>query len=148
MKFLLSLFLLCTSLIVHSQVGINAQGDPPHPSAMFDVSSTDKGLLPPRMSQEQRNAIPAPIPAGLTIFNTTTGCTNVHNGVSWRQICGDCDFSNPVLSSNAPVCEGGTLNLQASLVPDATYAWTGPNGFNSTDQNPGISSALVANGGT
>jgi hypothetical protein len=41
--------------------------------------------------------------------------------------------------SNAPVCAGSSLNLTATTVSGATYAWTGPNGFSSSLQNPSIS---------
>ena len=51
-----------------------------------------------------------------------------------------------VASSNSPICAGATLNLTAS--GGTTYAWTGPNGFTSTDQNPSILNALVTNSGT
>ncbi|MES2517902.1 MAG: S8 family serine peptidase, partial [Bacteroidota bacterium] len=39
-------------------------------------------------------------------------------------------------SSNSPICSGVTLNLAAS--GGEFYAWTGPNSFTSTDQNPSI----------
>jgi len=46
----------------------------------------------------------------------------------------------PILSSNAPVCSGGTLNLFATDdSTDVTYSWVGPQGFTSTLQNPSIS---------
>ena len=35
----------------------------------------------------------------------------------------------PGVSSNAPVCEGEDLILQATQIIDAEYVWTGPNGF-------------------
>ena len=41
----------------------------------------------------------------------------------------------PTMSSNSPVCEGGTLTLTANSVPGAIYQWTGP-GFNIIMQNP------------
>jgi beta-glucanase (GH16 family) len=47
----------------------------------------------------------------------------------------------PVAGNNGPVSTGMTLNLMASSVPGATYSWTGPNGFNSTNQNPSIVNA-------
>lgn len=42
----------------------------------------------------------------------------------------------PVISSNAPVCEGATLMLTANGPPGLTYAWSGPSGFVSSAQNP------------
>lgn len=52
-----------------------------------------------------------------------------------------------VANSNSPVCIGASINLTASTVIGATYAWTGPNGFSSTMQNPVIASAAVTNAG-
>ncbi len=53
----------------------------------------------------------------------------------------------PTASSNGPICEGATLNLMAGNVPNATYAWTGPNGFASSSQNPSIENATTAASG-
>jgi hypothetical protein len=41
----------------------------PNTSAQLDISSTTKGLLPPRMTQAQRNAIVSPAP-GLLVYQT------------------------------------------------------------------------------
>ncbi len=54
----------------------------------------------------------------------------------------------PTAGNNGPICAGGTLQLTASTVPGATYAWTGPNGFTSTSQNPSIANATAAATGT
>ncbi|WET01580.1 T9SS type B sorting domain-containing protein [Flavobacterium sp. YJ01] len=56
----------------------------------------------------------------------------------------DC-LSNPLASSNSPVCVGNTLELKAS--GGTNYLWSGPNGFTSTDQNPTILNATSANTG-
>ena len=53
-----------------------------------------------------------------------------------------------VAASNSPVCEGATINLTSTPVADATYSWTGPNGFISSLQNPTITNAALANSGT
>ncbi len=50
-------------------------------------------------------------------------------------------------SSNSPVAGGSTINLSASatgITTGATYSWTGPNGFTSSQQNPTIPSATLA----
>ncbi len=49
----------------------------------------------------------------------------------------------PATSNNGPICNGATLQLNASTVPGATYSWTGPNGFVSSLQNPTIPSATA-----
>lgn len=53
-------------------VAINESGDPPHTSAMLDVSSITKGLLIPVMDYSQREAIGSPA-TGLLIFQTDKG---------------------------------------------------------------------------
>lgn len=53
----------------------------------------------------------------------------------------------PVVANVAPLCEGLDIQLSADAVPGATYAWTGPNGFASTQQNPFIGGAALANAG-
>ena len=57
-------------------------------------------------------------------------------------------FNTPTASAgaNSPVAVGQAINLTAS--GGATYAWSGPNSFTSTEQNPTITSAVLANGGT
>lgn len=60
-------------------------------------------------------------------------------------------LGSPVLtlSSNSPVCAGGTTALQLSVAPiaGAGYYWAGPGGFTSTQQNPSISNPTVTNSG-
>jgi hypothetical protein len=53
----------------------------------------------------------------------------------------------PTAGNDGPVCVGSTLNLTASTVTSATYAWTGPNGFSSSAQNPSIANATIAASG-
>lgn len=55
--------------------------------------------------------------------------------------------ATPVAGSNSPVCSGVNLSLQTATVAGASYAWTGPNGFTSTLQNPVIPNATTAASG-
>lgn len=48
---------------------------------------------------------------------------------------------------NTPVCAGGTINLTATTVQNASYYWSGPNGFTSNQQNPVITPAGTQNTG-
>ncbi len=54
----------------------------------------------------------------------------------------------PTASNNSPLCAGTALNLTTPAVAGATYAWTGPDSFSSTLQNPTITGVTVAASGT
>ena len=73
MKIKRSLFsagiLLAFTLSARAQVSVNSTGTSPDPSAMLDVSSTVKGILVPRMTAAQRDAISNPA-TGLLIYQT------------------------------------------------------------------------------
>lgn len=61
-------------------------GNTPDPSAMLDVTSTEKGFLPPRLTSAQRDAISNPA-EGLLIYNTDTDCLNHFSGTRWFEHC-------------------------------------------------------------
>jgi trimeric autotransporter adhesin len=69
--FLFIILFLLAGLRVIAQVAINADGSLPDTSSMLDVKSNEKGVLVPRMSQSQRNAIPGPA-TGLLIYQTVS----------------------------------------------------------------------------
>ncbi len=48
------------------------------------------------------------------------------------------------VTSNSPVCEGQTLELNVNCTTGAIYEWTGPSGFTSTVCNPVIANANPA----
>ncbi len=52
-----------------------------------------------------------------------------------------------VPTSNSPICENQTLNLNSPIV-GGTYSWSGPNSFTSAIQNPTVTSTTVAATGT
>ena len=51
-------------------------------------------------------------------------------------------------SSNTPVLQGATIELYGGPAGMASYNWTGPNSFNSTERNPTIPNATIAMIGT
>lgn len=84
------LFLILGVLSFHSadaQVGIGTTS--PDSSASFDISSTTKGFLPPRMTKNQRNDIASPA-AGLMIWcnDCGPGQIQVFNGSYWTNMIG------------------------------------------------------------
>ena len=84
LSFLIALILLLSGAIF-AQVGINTDNSDPDNSAMLDVKSTTRGLLPPRMTATQITTISSPQP-GLLIYNTTLNAICVFNGTSWDEI--------------------------------------------------------------
>ena len=81
------LYILMWSLSVSYIIGQAGIGiTTTHQSAMLDVTSTNKGFLPPRVTTAERNAIAAPA-AGLTIYNTTVNCLQWWNGTGWYDGC-------------------------------------------------------------
>ena len=71
--------------IGNAQVGINNTGNEPDASAMLDVVSTDKGMLTPRMSTEQREAIANPAD-GLIVYDTTTSTFWYYDNGEWNEV--------------------------------------------------------------
>jgi len=69
-----------TLFSVHSisQVAINTDASKPHVSAMLDIKSTSHGLLIPRMTLAQRNAIASPA-TGLLIYQTDVSAGYYYN---------------------------------------------------------------------
>lgn len=57
----------------------------PDASAMLEIVSTTKGLLPPKMTTVQKNAIATPA-AGLVVYDTTTNKLCCYNGAIWNDL--------------------------------------------------------------
>jgi len=83
MKKIIIFFFLCllSGMGVFAQVGINSDNSQPDPSAMLDVKSSVKGLLPPRVALTATNvASPVSAPAiGLQVYNISTSGTEPFN---------------------------------------------------------------------
>src|SRR5574344_1675736 len=82
-----------------------------------------------------------------------TNYANCSGTITFNQISGsgstDCSIVAPPISNNGPLCVGETLSLTANNPPaGATFLWTGPNGWSSTQQNPTIANVTTAMSGT
>ena len=133
---------------ISAQVGINVDNSPPNSSAMLDVKSTNKGFLPPRMTQAQRDAILNPA-EGLLVICTDCGITNPAalsiciNGV-WQLLTGYCTIPAPI---------AGTHNAsQTQIIWNWTtvsgaigYKWNTTNNF-STATDIGTATAKTETG--
>ncbi len=121
MKTLKTLFLavaLIASYTLTAQVAITTDGSSADGSAMLQVKSIDKGFLPPRMTETQRDAITPT--AGLMVYNTTTNKPNYYNGSVWMNYDGTAaENVAPVASS---VSFSGTLEVGYTLTGSYSYS--------------------------
>jgi uncharacterized protein (TIGR02145 family) len=126
LQLIILLFTINCSLFTfhcYSQVGVNTTGANPNTSAMLDISSTSQGLLIPRMSSVQMNAIIPGINAeGLLIFNTDNNCFEAYVNNTWYEV--SCPVPCSALSAptansaNGVTCTSFAANW--SSVPGAT----------------------------
>lgn len=96
-------------------IGINADGSTPNASAMLDIDvsailGTKRGLLIPRITSLERDAIPSPA-LGLLVFNTDTKCFNYFDGVFWRPLCGG-DIIIPLFTA----CGQNLIDLRDTMI--------------------------------
>lgn len=115
MKLPLFALLLFGSICALAQVGIGTSA--PHASALLEVQSTQKGLLIPRMSSSDRDAITSPA-TGLLIFNSTTVSFQYFTGAAWAEI-GLSSVSNTNVDANAAIAFS-KLNISASDIQGLT----------------------------
>ncbi len=124
------IYLLIFSILflnnTYSQVGINTTT--PDPSSMLDIKSIDKGVLIPRMTQTQRDAIASPA-TGLLIFQSdNTSGFYYFDGTTWQLLTNantgqSIDDLNDVDTSTTAPTNGQVLS------------WNGTNWVPTDDQN-------------
>ena len=71
----------------------------------------------------------------ISFSNIGTGTTN-------------CGILPPLVDNDGPYCVGQTIHLTANGQSGASYSWTGPGGFTSTQQNPTRPNCTMAMAGT
>jgi hypothetical protein len=75
------------SIIPASTKGVGISNTPitPVASAILDITSTTKGVLLPRMTTTQKNAIATPA-TGLVVYDTTLNKLAVYTGAAWETV--------------------------------------------------------------
>lgn len=89
--------------------------------------------------------VPVSASGNYSVNIVVNGCRSANNTVA---ITVNPIPPAPQVSNSGAVCEGNALQLNAATISGATYAWTGPSGFTSSNQNPVIANALQNNAGT
>ena len=92
----------------------------PNAKAILDVKATDRGMLFPRMTTAQRNAISSP-PDGLHVFNTDERCLNYYDSVRqvWNCYCFDCQTA--IINITSSTCKLDFYNSYARDNPAKRY---------------------------
>jgi hypothetical protein len=94
----------------------------PASSAVADFSSTDKGLLPPRMTTSQRNAIASPAQS-LLVFDTDLNMLMVYRNSTWDYVGDNYTLwknTTPILVTNSNVATNYLdITIPANLLNNA-----------------------------
>jgi len=120
----IKLFFLVIAILASSnlaaQVAVTNDGSSADGSAMLEVKSTSKGLLPPRVTEAEMYAIADPA-EGLIVYCTdynTNGCLMVYSNSIWKCLFDGVGNLAPVASN---VSFTGTLEIGRSLIGSYTY---------------------------
>ncbi|HWZ16545.1 MAG TPA: hypothetical protein VNW95_15000 [Mucilaginibacter sp.] len=101
----------------------------PVASALLQVSSTTQGVLLPRMTTAQKNAIWSPA-EGLAVYDVTLHAMNYYNGTKWTAFSGDSTGTLP---------GGGALTYTHTM----SYGLLGGNFNNSGNITSSIDTSIV-----
>lgn len=132
--FTLSL-ILCVTEAFSQSVSINTDGSSAHASSMLDIKSSTKGLLIPRVTKVQKNAIPSPA-AGLLIYQTgpdSTGFYYYESGrwnwladnskadTSYWGLHGNSNLTPPAALNNVPINYATDTYLGTAASQDISF---------------------------
>lgn len=95
-------------------VGINTTSEPADESAILDVSSTTQGMLAPRMTTAQREAIASPA-TGLLVFDNETGSFWFYTGTEWNDLAAE-ELPISFTGSNVLAGEGAGQSMGNNTV--------------------------------
>lgn len=131
----------------------------PDASSILDLTSTTQGVLLPRMTTTQRDAIVSPA-TGLSIFNTSTSQPEYYSGTAWEGAAGGgisigdsiggasvsqvlfTDVSGLLAQNSKFVFDGSTLNFTGASSSNTTNSSFGVNAGNS---NSGTGNTSIGN---
>jgi hypothetical protein len=130
---ILGFFLISPGLCTFSQVAISTDDSNADGSAMLDVKSTNKGVLIPRMTRAQLNAISTPA-EGLMVYCTDCGTTgggilSIFMAGAWKTLTANClNPLSPATGTHIPL--GTQIIWNWNSVSGATgYKWNTTNDY-------------------
>ena len=118
----ISLFAISTTA---QSVAINTDGSAPDDSAVLDLKSTNQGILVPRMTQANRNAITTPA-TGLMIFQTDNTPGFYFNAgtpttPNWQAVGGGGSTSSPTVVLDVECTTAGNYNPGEATIDVSGY---------------------------
>lgn len=115
--------MLCATTTIQAQVGVGTTT--PDASAALEVQSTTSGVLIPRMSTTERDAIASPA-TGLMVFNNTTSSFQFYDGTAWSEVA-------PSAIDSTWTKDATNSLISLTNTSDGTTARSGNNVFVITD---------------
>lgn len=136
MKYYILLSFVCCFRVC-AQVGIGTVN--PDPSSVLDISSSSQGILMPRLTEIQKNAIVSPA-IGLMIFNLDSNCFQYYKGTSWSDCLGevkkntlDCTSITTngvyVIGNPIPTFSTITVKVMVNVIEPYTITTNTVNGY-------------------
>ncbi|MES2703284.1 MAG: tail fiber domain-containing protein [Bacteroidota bacterium] len=124
-------FILVANNALAQGISVNNDGASAHSSAMLDVRSTSKGMLVPRMTAVQKNAISSPA-TGLMVYQTdSTAGFYYYNGTAWQTISATAASQWTATGTNISNNNTGNVGIGTSTpkarlhVADSNVVFTG-----------------------
>lgn len=115
---------ICISGHAYTQYGIGTNSPDPH--SVLDISSTQKGLLLPRLTTTQQNTLAASLTTtqkGMLITDAVSGKTLFWNGTVWQELSGSPISATSPLS----VSSTNTVSLNPGTATGDLITWDGVN---------------------
>jgi hypothetical protein len=78
------------------------------------------------------------------LYSIINGCRSLPDSIEVKV---ETSTPTPTIAGNTPLCRGENLTLTVPDIANASYSWTGPNNFNSTNQNITIPKTTPADSG-
>ncbi|MEI7594787.1 MAG: collagen-like protein [Bacteroidota bacterium] len=124
-KLLILLISIFICKLGYSQSNTGLGTSTPDPSAILDISSLNKGLLLPRLTTAQRNAIVDPA-RGLLVYDTNLNQLWYFDGNVWKTI----PVGNPGVTGNTgPMGASGAIGITGGTGVNGTNGVTGATGI-------------------
>jgi len=123
----------------------------PHPNALLDLSSVNKGLLVPRLNTLQRTLInPLPSANGLLVYDTDLNTFCFWDGASLAWVCFDELGTGSVGATGPTGADGATgpIGATGATGPTGADGSTGPTGLDGATGPTGVTGATGPTGAT